>query len=85
MKSITIHGLDDPLNTLIREKARQQQLSLNKTIKKLLEQSLGLTPGNDNNRRDDFSDLCGVWTTKDVEEFTANNQEFNAIDPEDWA
>lgn len=36
MKSITIHGLEDPLNTLIREKARQEGLSLNKTIKLLL-------------------------------------------------
>jgi len=43
MKSITIHGLDGPLDTLIREKARKQQLSLNKTIKLLLEESLGLT------------------------------------------
>ena len=33
MKSITIHGLEDPLDTLIREKARQEGLSLNKTIK----------------------------------------------------
>ena len=35
MKSITIHGLDDPLDTLIREKAGKQNLSLNKTIKQL--------------------------------------------------
>ncbi len=35
MKSITIHGLDDPLDTLIRERAGKQNLSLNKTVRQL--------------------------------------------------
>ena len=84
MKSITIHGLEDPLNTLIREKAHQQRLSLNKTIKKLLAESLGLTAGNHKDHHRDFSDLCGVWTAEDIEEFTANSKDFSAIDLRDW-
>ena len=36
MKSITIHGLEGPLNTLIREKGAKRRLSLNKTIKQLV-------------------------------------------------
>jgi hypothetical protein len=36
MTSITIHGLEDPIDSLIREKERQQAISLNKTIKQLL-------------------------------------------------
>jgi len=83
MKSITIHGLEDPLNTLIREKARHQRPSLNKTIKKLLAESFGLTTGNHKDDHD-FSDLCGVWTAEDIEEFTANSKNFSAIDPKDW-
>jgi hypothetical protein len=84
MKSITIHGLEDPLNTLIREKARNQRLSLNKTIKKLLAESLGLTTSNYKDHHHDFSDLCGVWTAEDIEEFTANSKDFSSIDPKDW-
>ena len=42
MKSITIHNLDDKLDSLIREKAKKQGISLNKTIKTLLRKSLGL-------------------------------------------
>lgn len=84
MKSITIHGLDDALNILIRERARQQQLSLNKTIKKLLEESLGLTSDTIRNHRAEFADLCGIWTTDDRRKFNDQNQELNSIDTGDW-
>ena len=44
MKSITIHGIDEPLEKLIKSRAREEGLSINKTLKKLLEQSLGVKP-----------------------------------------
>ena len=42
MKSITIHGIDDPLAGLIKSRAQSEGLSINKTVKKLLEESLGV-------------------------------------------
>jgi len=84
MKSITIHGLDDPLDARIREKACQQGMSLNKTIKKLLAESLGLAAGNNRDHRYDFSDLCGVWSVEDIEEFNQNTRDFSAVDRQDW-
>ena len=44
MKSITIHGVDKQLTDLIKSKAESEGLSINKTIKKLLETSLGVKP-----------------------------------------
>ena len=44
MKSITIHGVDEPLSELIKSKAQSEGLSINKTIKKILESSLGVKP-----------------------------------------
>ncbi len=84
MKSITIHGLEDPLDALIREKARQQNLSLNKTIKQLLKESLGLSNTSDTGRRKMFADLCGVWTDEDTKEFATNTRDLNIADPNDW-
>lgn len=43
MKSITIHNVDDPLDRLLQERAKSQGMSLNKTIKFLLAESLGIT------------------------------------------
>jgi len=83
MTSITIHGLEEPLDSLIREKARQQGISLNKAIKQLLAQSLGISPDIKENRHD-FEDLCGTWSPEDLENFARNTQEFSSIDPKDW-
>lgn len=84
MKSITIHGLEDPLDTLIREKARQEGLSLNKTIKQLLAETLGIKSPDQTIRKNEFADLCGVWSKKDIEEFEKNNATLSTVDPEDW-
>ena len=84
MKSITIHNLDDPLDTLIREKAKSQGLSLNKTIKKLLAESLGLHPKDDKERQKDFLDLCGSWSKQEASNFTKRIKDLEKIDPEDW-
>jgi hypothetical protein len=85
MKSITIHGLEDPLDALIRAKARQQNLSLNKTIKKLLQESLGLSDNAEKRRKDAFADLCGVWSDEDREEFAAKTRDMNTVNPDDWS
>ena len=83
MTSITIHGLEDPIDSLIREKARQQGISLNKTIKQLLAESLGISHDIKKHRHD-FEDLSGTWSPEDLEEFTRNTQEFSITDPRDW-
>lgn len=84
MKSISIHGVDDQLNKRIIEQARRKGLSLNKTIKSLLEEALGLNSAKAKDRRDDFLEFLGVWTEKDVREFELAAKDFQQIDPEDW-
>ena len=83
MKSITIHNLEDPLNSLIRERALQEGLSLNKTIKKILATALGV----DDTlkcKTNEFSDLSGVWNKKDLDVFNDNTAGFRVVNDEDW-
>lgn len=84
MKSISIHGLDDQLNQKIIEQARRKGLSLNKTIKALLEEALGLNTDSARDHRDDFIEFLGVWRNEDVREFELAIKDFQKIDPEDW-
>jgi len=84
MKSITIHGLQDPLDSLIRKQAEKQGISLNKTIKKLLAESLGLKSKREVDDRKEFMDLFGVWTEDDLEEFSRAVQDFEEIDEREW-
>jgi plasmid stability protein len=84
MKSITIHALDDDVFEGIKKKAQQDGDSLNKTIKKLLREALGLASEQIRIRREAFEDLFGCWSFEDAVEFEAVTQDFDCIDPEDW-
>ena len=84
MKSITIHNLNDRLATLIEKKARESGNSLNKTIKVLLQQALGLKPEAERDNKEEFADLFGVWNENDFKEFEESVKDFEEVDPEDW-
>jgi len=56
MKSITIHDLDDSLEVLLEQTAKDHGLSLNRTVKMLLRKALGLEPNGDGERRADFAE-----------------------------
>ncbi len=84
MKSITLHGIDSKLDDLIKRKARKQGQSLNKTIKNLLEKSLGLNSDLESDRRKEFADLFGIWSKDEVKEFEKHTKDFEKIDNEDW-
>jgi len=70
-KSITIHDLEETLDRLIREKAKSLNLSLDKTVKMLLKDSLvsGSAVKQIEKRRKEFQDLFGAWSEADADEF----------------
>jgi hypothetical protein len=84
MKSITIHGVDDPLAGLIKSKAQSDGLSVNQTIKNILETALGVKPRKDNGKHADFEEFCGIWTETDLAEFKENTKALRKVDPGDW-
>lgn len=84
MKSITIHGVDDPLAKLIKSKARSEGLSINKTVKKLLEEALGVKPLSRGKFRSDFEEFCGMWTESDLKEFEEKTKDLRIVHDEDW-
>ncbi|MBN1410919.1 MAG: hypothetical protein JW969_08740 [Spirochaetales bacterium] len=83
MSSITIHNLDGDLEMSLRRKAQENHESLNKTIQKLLRQSLGLSKKSDD-CKDDFRDLFGKWSKKDLQDFEKAVKDFEQIDEQDW-
>ena len=85
MKSITIHNLEDPLDRLLQERARNQGMSLNKTIKSLLAESLGIRPKKTAGHKDEFMDLFGSWSAADARSFRQTVKDFQKIAAEDWS
>ncbi len=84
MKSITIHGLDDELDQSIRQRARKKGLSINKTLKEVLGEVFKTPVNRLQDNREEFVDLCGVWSEDDVLEFRNRLQECESIDKSDW-
>ena len=84
MKSITLHNLDDQLALKIEEIARNEGTSLNKTIQKLLRQSLGLSKAPQQTNKEAFMDLFGVWNDEDYQEFHGNIGDLEKFNPDDW-
>ena len=81
MKSISIHGLDDKLDKRIKQKANKEGLSLNKTIKKLLEEALGINKKKKQCNNEEFLDFFGVWNARDEKAFDSATADFEKIDP----
>ena len=83
MSSITIHDLDKSVAELIRHRARAEGTSLNRTIKRLLEEALGVRPSRQTHRKD-FEKFCGAWTKAQAVEFDRTLAELEKVDPADW-
>ena len=83
MKSITIHGLDDLLDSQIREKAEKEGLSLNKTMKKLLRKALGINE-DEEGHREDFAEFLGQWSDQELLDFNEQTKDLNEVNTGDW-
>ncbi len=84
MKSITIHGIDDITSRQLQIISEKLGLSLNKTIKKIIQEALGIKPAEISSRRSDFEEFCGIWSDEDLQQFTEAVKPLRQINPEEW-
>lgn len=84
MKTITIHNVDDHLAALLQKRADEAGTSVNRTVKRLLEQALGLKPRPDRGHRHEFEEFLGVWSDNELVRFSAATDDFETVDDEDW-
>lgn len=83
MKSISVHGIDKDMEKLIKERAKNEGKSVNKIVKELVGKSLGLGPRTPDNRQE-FADLCGVWTEAEASEFLGLISDLEVVDAKEW-
>ena len=84
MKSITIHGLDAPLWNALKARAHEDGTSLNKAIKSLLEDAVGMRPRTSLQKENPFASFCGRWSQAEYDEFVKATAVFEKIDEEAW-
>jgi len=83
MKSITVHGIDEKTEKLIKKRAKSEGTSVNKVMKGLLAEALGIDKTKKDNR-EEFLDLFGVWTEEEGKQFFEAIKDLETVHPEDW-
>ena len=85
MKVITLRNIPPEVARLIEARSKETGLSLNKTVIRLLEESLG-TRGSPSvpKKHRDLDDLAGVWTEQEAREFDKILEDQRQIDPDIW-
>jgi plasmid stability protein len=83
MKTMTIHGLDNEVEKLIKKRAKSAGASVNKTVKELLTKAVGLGDKKKDNR-DEFLDLFGAWTEEEEKAFNDAIKDLEAVSLGDW-
>lgn len=84
MSTLTIHALNPDVEKRIRSKARKENKSLNRVLKELLAESVGMPTVTAPDHRADFKEFAGVWSNQDEREFNAVTTDLERIDAEDW-
>ena len=85
MHSTTLHNLNDALYALLKQKARKEGKSLNRTIQDLLLESLGLggKPAR-RGKKDVYDEMCGAMPMEERTRMEESEKEFEATHDEDW-
>ena len=84
MSTMTIRGLDDLTIRALKEKAKQEGMSVNSTLVKLLQEELGLKKKKRTVVYNDLDHLAGTWSDKDFKEFQKKIKDFEKIDETTW-
>ena len=86
MRQLTIRGVDDELHHVLRSRADQQGMSINRYVLSVIKESVGLANGGilRDAEFDDLDDLAGTWTQEDYDEFAVQLQSQRSIDSELW-
>jgi hypothetical protein len=85
VNSITLHNLPSSLYGLLKQKARREGKSLNRTIQDLLTEALGLSSRQlKKQRKDVYDEICGAMPIEERARLEEAEREFEEIDAKDW-
>ena len=83
MSSISIHNIDVNIERKVKQLAEKEHQSINKTVKKILEEKFKESTHRTGNRKR-FEKFCGLWSEEEYESFQKATEDLGTINPEDW-
>ena len=84
MATLTLRGCDDELTRALKDASARKGVSVNRLVLDTLRNCL---LGRDKKpiRYDDLDHLAGTWSAAEADDFDKSTEDFEKIDPEDWA
>lgn len=83
-KNFNLRGIPPRVMEMLKNKAREQQLSVNVLIISLIEKGVGYSHKIKNPTYHELDSLAGTWSKKEVEEFNEHTHSFEQVDEELW-
>ena len=82
---LTIRGMKRDVEEAIRRIAREERISLNKAVIRLLEKAIGRTgPEREPGVHNDLDRFSGVWSAEEAEEIEELLSDTRTVDEEMW-
>ncbi|MBI4607963.1 MAG: hypothetical protein HY726_03010 [Candidatus Rokubacteria bacterium] len=84
MKAVTLRNLPPEVVRIIRRKAEEEGVSMNKAVIRLLEESLAVGVKKERLLHHELDALAGAWTEEEASAFERALAQQRAIDPDLW-
>ncbi len=84
MTTMTLRGIDDTIAAALKEKARQEETSVNAVMLRILKESLGIEKKKRTAVYSDLDDLAGTWSTQESDDFLRATAVFEKVDEDMW-
>ena len=84
MTTMTLRGIDETLSRYLKELARQEGISLNALVLRLVRSAAGIDKKTRTALHHDLDNLAGTWSAEDEAAFRSAVQPLESIDKELW-
>ena len=85
MATMTLRGIDETLSRHLKEFARQEGVSLNALVLRLVREAAGVDKTKRTALHHDIDNLAGTWSAEDEAAFRSAVQPLESIDKELWS
>lgn len=84
MTTMTLRGVDETIAAVLKEKARQEETSVNALMLKILRESLGIDKKKRCTVYNDLDSLAGTWSSQESDDFLRATAVFEKVDEDMW-
>lgn len=84
MTTMTLRGIDDTVAAALKDKARQDETSVNAVMIRILKESLGIDKKKRTAVYNDLDHLAGTWSARESDDFLRATAVFEKVDEDMW-